>query len=1106
MNDGILLCLRHRYHTLPYSSLHLPMEFKERVRSMRAFATAQGVRLSTVFAAAIVVLLATELGGFGSTQDWHSTLRAADALTPTEFVVVPGNGKLHVSWRPTLNHTYDLRWRDGDNEHARWNLVQDAGTFRYELTGLSNDNDYAVQVRGVTTSGGTRDVSEWTAVETGRPRGPRDSTNDMPRWRAEIGTFNVLENESFEQSLFRVEVSDNNNREQINFELATPIEGPFAINASTGEVYLYGTLDYEERTSYPLYIVASDLAGASIRQTVQIEVVDVAGPPVPRVSRLCAGDMSAMMSWAHDDALAYDIQWREQGTTGFSGAPSRNARNIDDAEWSISDLSNGVEWIVRFRAVDKASGEQSKWSSEFLVVPSVSEEVANTPPEFRQDTYRFRVLEEQPAGFEVGAVAATDENRFSSLRFTIKETRPSGAPFSLDEAVGTINTTAVLDYETNNTFTMVLQVTDLCGLQDEATAVISVLNSPESDVPVTKPSPPAVAVSHSYATVLWDNYSDLDYDLDWRVGDEAFGRLPKVAGATSPGVVEFVEAGTQYGFRLRTRNQEGEISPWSDETLVTPLDLAPVVAPVPNLASDVVLGRVVPYLGYVNLRKGQTIQLGASLFNVDGNLDNSIADRDDVSIAWRSSIGDLSNPNERLTTYTAPHRVGDFAVYVVVTQEVAGDDVWIQHRIPVRVLSGTTEVEIFTGDGPLANVAYEGEAYRVVHYDAGSEYTNPTVDFASISLSVRSIPVRDWVGIRLDEDGVAADVQSRIRRYIAFGNVYRVNIISSTLLPVFGLAFSPHAEVCLPVPESKGDDIARLEIMTLDGNGIQRLLNSPEHSPADAANGVPAQICARASTLDGQLFLVELGDFVPASPTPGASPTPQPTATPIVLPTATPEPTATPQPPPSPTPVPIVIPFTPTPEPPPTNTPEPTPTMTPEPTATDTPVPPTETPEPTATVEPEPTATPTPTLTATPLPSATPTAPPTVAPTLTPTVAAVVIVQPSPTPTNTSTPVPSATPTTVPTHTPSPTAAPPTAESEPEDDGGSNALWIGLAAVLALVAGGLAVYGLILQMRQDRADQSSVAVEDDVVVDDVEDDRPDADDERYDVLKYDRVE
>ena len=155
-----------------------------------------------------------------------------------------------------------------------------------------------------------------------------------------------------------------------------------------------------------------------------------------------------------------------------------------------------------------------------------------------------------------------------------------------------------------------------------------------------------------------------------------FGRpAQKVAGATSPGVVEFVEAGTQYGFRLRTRNQEGEISPWSDETLVTPLDLAPVVAPVPNLASDVVLGRVVPYLGYVNLRKGQTIQLGASLFNVDGNLDNSIADRDDVSIAWRSSIGDLSNPNERLTTYTAPHRVGDFAVYVVVTQEVAGDDV-----------------------------------------------------------------------------------------------------------------------------------------------------------------------------------------------------------------------------------------------------------------------------------------------------------------------------------------------------------------------------------------------------------------------------------------------
>ena len=328
-------------------------------------------------------------------------------------------------------------------------------------------------------------------------------------------------------------------------------------------------------------------------------MVDVAGPDIPTVAQVCAGNQSAFLVWSQTNDATYDIQWRQFGSVDYSASSSRNIRNIDADRRIVENLANGVDWVFRIRAVDKETGEQSKWSAEYVVAPSVAENRANTPPSFREQEYDFSVREEIAAGAPLmghgGSVSATDDDPYSQFVFSIGETEPANAPFEINPSTGRITTTEELDYETTASYTLKLIVRDLCGLTDEVIGIVTVANAIEVDVPALTPDPPAIAVGHEQVTVLWDNFTDFAFDLDWRETDERYGLEPKDRNASSPRVVEVDDPSTQYAFRLRARNLLGEEGAWSEETIISPLTEAPTVLPIVSPREGAVFGDALPY-------------------------------------------------------------------------------------------------------------------------------------------------------------------------------------------------------------------------------------------------------------------------------------------------------------------------------------------------------------------------------------------------------------------------------------------------------------------------------------------------------------------------------
>ena len=1023
--------------------------------------------------------------------DWSDSITSAPTaacpdegpVVPDELAVVPGDAKLFVSWRPCPDHDYELAHRPQSSSPG-WPTASDwqgVGIGGHTIDNLVNDARYEVQVRS-RRDGSSSDATTYVTSPSAPPLG-----NRSPSWEAVPSSLRIMENRRYDTPVAVISADDTDRLDQIRYELAPdgprPSIFPFSINADNGEIYMYGTLDYEAIESYTLIVRAIDLANESISREIHVEVVDAEGPPSPILTRVCSGTSGVQISWNRNNSkYRYELQRRPAWSSG-GGEP----RWIDTQIVNELNLSVGTVWVFRVRAIEKTTGEQSKWSSEESVFVGRTE---NNRPEFRSETFEFEVLEEQAAGVHLGYALARDEDFYSSLRYRIFESEPKDAPFDIDPFTGAITTTARLDFEALASFTLTVGATDLCGSSDYADVSITVIDNPDIDVVPLVPNPPAIIERDQQVIVVWPtNFKEI-YDLDWREVDGSYRARPRAADATMPTVIDMSNADTAFVFRLRRVNPLGVPGDWSSETVVTPNPSVPSIPPVEVPRQGQVLGGVQRFLEGVTLRQGQSTRFGFNVFGIDGQLDNSLLDRDDITVRWRVDAGDLSDDRDRMPFYTAPDREGVFNVKASVVQRLPGGIKQSDLEMVVHVLGDSPLVKPFVADDEVPrSIIVDDLEYATLRYSEASEYRPPAASKALFKIRANSVHGFDWVGVHIAPGESASSLQDQLPGFTLLGDIFTAQFVHPSGHPIINMSFTNDAAMCLPVPEEHTDSLEWINVMRIAPDGTYAPLNLPVRFQPDPTFNDPASVCGHSAVFDGQLFLAISNSALP-------TPTPIPTATPV--PTDTPIATSTPVPPPAvttpaATATPVVSPtvsinaITPTSvandaaQPEPTETPQP-PTATPSPKPTTVPTN-TPTPIPTAT----PTVVPTATTVPTQAPSATPTAipateTPTVEPTATPTQAPTHAPAPSEVmlaDTPTSTPVPTDTPTVVPTEIPAtetpivePTATPmpeptrvavaPEEATEDEDDqSGLNPFIIFALLAFLLVGSGVVTYTIM---------------------------------------------
>ncbi len=1008
-----------------------------------------------------------------------STCPEGGPVAPDEFVVVPGDEKLFASWRPCPDHEYQVRYRQrASNTWSAWN---DAAIDGYTVRNLNNGIVYEVEVQSLRVgSTAVASAGSYAAI----PFGPV-ARNRSPRWVTTPRSVDIVENRRYDNPIATVkavdpdvdaDASDADKDDDIRYEIVPPFPKPeifpFSINARDGDIYMYGKLDYEFIEEYRLTIRATDVGGFEIIHELTVNVIDAEGPPPPILTRVCSVETGVEVGWRRNNAK-YDYEMERRPLRTSVGEP----RWIRDSALDLTtnpelNLPVDTTWVFRVRAVDKSTGEQSKWSSEEAVFVGGAK---NNAPEFRRDLFEYEVLEEQPAGVHVGYAVARDEDRHSSLRYQIIETTPPEAPFEIDPFTGIVTTSGRLDFETQTGYSLVLAATDLCGSSDYADATVTVLDNPDIDAIPLVPNPPTIIERHDQVVVVWPtDYEDI-YDLDWRaIGDEYRPR-PQDRDATMPTVVDLLQTDTAYAFRLRRVNPLGVAGDWSEETIVDPAVPAPTIPAIDIPRQGQVLGGAAMFLDGITLREGQTARLGFNIFGVDGQLDNSLLNRDDITATWRVAAGDVSNDRDRVLFYTAPQQEGEYAISVVLKQQVPGGIVQRNLEMVAHVIGENGLVKPYVSDeGAPRVLEVDGVEYATIAYSEDKEYRPPQATKALFKVRQRSIPGFEWIGVNIAPGEPAATVEDRTPGFTGVGDVFTAKFIDKSGRPIVNMSFTKNAALCLPVPEEWTYALQGLNVTRIAPDGSRSALSLPVRFQPDPTFNDPALVCGHSELFDGELFLAISNDAIPtATPTPiiVEPPTATPTLAPEPSPSATLTPTATPTPIPSPT-VGVSV-----------STPTPIPTEPPVP--TETPIPPTATAaaEPTSIPTSTPTATLEPTATPTPLPTNTPTPEPTDTPvptaTNTPTPTAPVVVKAdvptaTPTSTNTPTPVPTNTPTSTataipPTETPTVEAVDEVVPFEPEEeDRGTGRGGLIFFAVLAFLVIATAVVAFAILNRQPR--------------------------------------
>ncbi len=337
-----------------------------------------------------------------------------------------------------------------------------------DLADADTDNIYEVTVEA--SDGTVKGTLEVKVTVTG--------VNEAPAFpSSETGDRSVPENTPSGQDIGAlVAATDPDDGDILTYTLDGTDAASFDIDASSGQLKTKSDLDHEGQTSYTVTVTATDSSDASDTIMVTIDVTNVNEPP--KLTGLSSVDYAEngtgpVATYTADDPENATIQWSPTGadashfTVSTGGVLTFNSP--PDHE-NPADTGTDSNYLVTVNASD---GTHTDTMTVTVTVTDVNE-----APAFATETATRSVAENTAAAQDIGApVEATDPDADDSLAYTL-----DGADaefFTIVESTGQLQTSAALDFETKDSYTVTVTASDgsLSGSQ-EVTITVTDANEP----------------------------------------------------------------------------------------------------------------------------------------------------------------------------------------------------------------------------------------------------------------------------------------------------------------------------------------------------------------------------------------------------------------------------------------------------------------------------------------------------------------------------------------------------------------------------------------------------------------------------------------------------
>ncbi|XP_009977242.1 PREDICTED: protocadherin alpha-C2, partial [Tauraco erythrolophus] len=242
----------------------------------------------------------------------------------------------------------------------------------------------------------------------------------------------------------------------------------FSVDPHSGEVRVNGTLDYEEASSYEIYVQATDQGPVSMAGhcKVLVNIVD-ANDNVPEVV------LTSLYSPVPEDAKAGTVVALMSVTDQDSGLNKQVSLRIPPGlPFTLNSFKNSYTLVTQGKldhekaAAYSATDSGSPPLSSQKVIHVEISDINDNPPRFEEPVYSVYVPENNPLGVLLCTIKATDpdvaENAYVSYSLLDGEIEglPVASYVSIKSDSGNMYAVRSFDYETLREFQVVVQAQD----------------------------------------------------------------------------------------------------------------------------------------------------------------------------------------------------------------------------------------------------------------------------------------------------------------------------------------------------------------------------------------------------------------------------------------------------------------------------------------------------------------------------------------------------------------------------------------------------------------------------------------------------------------------
>ena len=278
-----------------------------------------------------------------------------------------------------------------------------------------------------------------------------------------------------------ITATDADSGDTLTYALGGTDAAAFSIISTSGQLQTRAALDHETKNAYTVTVSASDGNGGTDSITVTINVTDVNETPAntapvfsegnsititmalpPKGNTEADYDVGNPLSATDPDGdtvIFYSLSGTDAGlfnTYVFSKSVNGQRQSyvqLTTKGWSLHD-ANKSSFTVIVTASDRNGGSES-----ITVTINVTHGTENNAPVFTDGTTITRsVAENTVSGQHIGtALSATDADN-DTLTYTLSGT--DAVAFDIDSTTGQLKTKAALDYETKNSYSLTITVSD----------------------------------------------------------------------------------------------------------------------------------------------------------------------------------------------------------------------------------------------------------------------------------------------------------------------------------------------------------------------------------------------------------------------------------------------------------------------------------------------------------------------------------------------------------------------------------------------------------------------------------------------------------------------